>query len=315
MGFEVEYQAPDISAYRSGNTGTDYVHRFTSSKPGPHVLITALIHGNEISGAVALDFLLQNKIRPDRGTLTLCFANIGAYQRFDPAKPHLSRYLDVDMNRIWSRQKLEGGPASREMARARALQPIIEEADILLDLHSMSDDCQPLALPGKLDKGVYLAKAIGLAPYIVLDRGHAAGQRLRDFEHFCNPKDNRTSLLMECGQHWRKSTAEFAINTCLRLLMASGIARLDRVMPWLTLSPTRHEKLLDVTHTVTVEHDSFYFTRSVQAMERIARAGTELGLDGVTPVVTPYDNCFLVMPQPGAPRGNTAVRMARALQG
>ncbi|HIF10546.1 MAG TPA: succinylglutamate desuccinylase, partial [Sneathiellales bacterium] len=47
----------DLTAYRSGNTGVDYVHRFDSGKPGQVALITALVHGNELCGAYALDFL------------------------------------------------------------------------------------------------------------------------------------------------------------------------------------------------------------------------------------------------------------------
>jgi len=43
----------DLSAYAQGNIGVDYVHRFESGKPGPHVLINALTHGNEICGMVA----------------------------------------------------------------------------------------------------------------------------------------------------------------------------------------------------------------------------------------------------------------------
>lgn len=313
MRFDVEYQAPDISAYRKGNIGPDYVHQFTSGKAGPNILITGLIHGNEISGAVALDFLLKKGIRPEIGTLTLCFANVAAYRCFNPAKPHLSRYLDVDMNRVWSRETLKNGPASRELARAREILPVVEQADYLLDIHSMSDDCQPLALAGKQEKGVTLARAIGLAPYIIMDRGHASGLRLRDCDRFSRGSNRPASLLMECGQHWRQATAEFAINSSLRFLVATGILGQEKAARWLTLPRARKERVLDVTHTVTVEHEAFFFTRSVQAMERIKRAGTELGLDGVTPVVTPYDDCFLVMPQPGAPRGNTAVRMARSV--
>ena len=40
----------DLSAYRQGNVGIDYVHRFDSGRPGPHVLINALTHGNEFCG-------------------------------------------------------------------------------------------------------------------------------------------------------------------------------------------------------------------------------------------------------------------------
>lgn len=38
---------------REGNTGVDYVHRFDSGVPGPHVLFNALTHGNEFCGMVA----------------------------------------------------------------------------------------------------------------------------------------------------------------------------------------------------------------------------------------------------------------------
>ena len=54
----------DISAYREGNTGIDYVHRFESAQPGPHVLINALTHGNEICGMVAATHLLDSGVRP-----------------------------------------------------------------------------------------------------------------------------------------------------------------------------------------------------------------------------------------------------------
>ena len=49
----VELSAPDISPYRDGNTGVDYVHTFDSGRPGPDVMINAVIHGNEICGAIA----------------------------------------------------------------------------------------------------------------------------------------------------------------------------------------------------------------------------------------------------------------------
>jgi predicted deacylase len=58
--YPVNLEAPDISPYRTGNTGVDYVHTFESGKPGPHVMVSAVVHGNELCGAIALEFLLQN---------------------------------------------------------------------------------------------------------------------------------------------------------------------------------------------------------------------------------------------------------------
>ena len=57
--YPVELRPPDIVPYRDGNAGIDYVHRFDSGRAGPRVLVTALVHGNEICGALALDWLMK----------------------------------------------------------------------------------------------------------------------------------------------------------------------------------------------------------------------------------------------------------------
>src|SRR3954454_18158937 len=77
----------DLSAYRAGNTGIDYVHRFESGKPGPHVMINGLTHGNEFCGMVAVCHLLDSGARPKIGTLTLSFAHVAAYHTLDTGKP------------------------------------------------------------------------------------------------------------------------------------------------------------------------------------------------------------------------------------
>ena len=76
--YAVELSPPDIEAYRSGNTGVDYVSTFASGIAGPDVLVAALTHGNEICGAIALDRLFRAGLRPRRGKLTLAFANVAA---------------------------------------------------------------------------------------------------------------------------------------------------------------------------------------------------------------------------------------------
>ena len=61
---------PDISAWRAGNTGTEGVWHFDSGQPGRHVMISALVHGNELCGAWALKGLLEAGVRPEQGGLT-----------------------------------------------------------------------------------------------------------------------------------------------------------------------------------------------------------------------------------------------------
>ena len=86
--FPVEIQAPDISAYKSGNVGIDYIHTFDSGKDGPHVFISAVVHGNEPCGALALDWLFKNNARPMKGKLSLGFMNVKAYLDYDPENPN-----------------------------------------------------------------------------------------------------------------------------------------------------------------------------------------------------------------------------------
>ena len=79
----IEVMPRDISGLARGNVGIDYVHRFESGAPGPHVAVVGLTHGNEFCGMTALTWLLDNGVRPVRGALTAIFANVAAYERFD----------------------------------------------------------------------------------------------------------------------------------------------------------------------------------------------------------------------------------------
>ena len=144
----VELEAPDIAPHRSSNTGTDYIHTFDSGKPGPHALVNALTHGNEICGAIVVDRLLREDLRPTRGKLTLAFANVEAFSRFDRLRPYATRFVDEDFNRVWSPAILGGPRHSVELDRARELRPFVDAADYLLDLHSMLEPSPPVMICG-----------------------------------------------------------------------------------------------------------------------------------------------------------------------
>ena len=86
--------APDLSAWRAGNTGNEGVWHFDSGVPGRHVMISALVHGNELCGAWALKGLLEAALRPQKGRLTLAFCNLDAFDRFDAGNHDASRFTD-----------------------------------------------------------------------------------------------------------------------------------------------------------------------------------------------------------------------------
>ena len=307
----VELQAPDIRDHRASNTGTDYIHTFDSQRPGPHVMVNALTHGNEICGAIVVDRLLRQRLRPSRGKLTLAFANVEAFSRFDPANPYATRFVDEDFNRVWSPAILDGSGATVELLRARALRPFIEAADYLLDIHSMLEPSPPVMICGPLEKGIRLAFDVGVPEHVVSDTGHANGTRMRDFAGFGDPASPKNALLIECGQHWEKSSEQMAWQTtwrfldCLGVVDAAHAAReIDAAVP--------AQRLIRVTEAVIASSPAFRFAKSFTGLEVIPHRGDVIAWDGEQPVRAPYDNCVLIMPVPNNVKaGLTAVRLGR----
>lgn len=276
--------------------------------------MTAVVHGNEISGAIVLDRALARGLPVRAGRVTLGFCNVAALKMFDPSYPNLSRFVDEDFNRVWDRSTLEGARSSVELARARDVRPLIDQAQYLLDLHSMQNPVEPLMLAGACDKGLALARAVGSPATVVIDAGHAAGARLRDYDFFSDPADPRTALLLEAGQHWAAGSVAVAEEAFYRFLIAVGsLTQAD--IPAAYAQPAPPQRVIQVTQAITAKSNSFAFVETFIGMECIPQAGTVIGHDHGHPVCTPYDDCILVMPSRRLAKGQTAVRLGRVVDG
>jgi predicted deacylase len=310
--YRIEIQPPDISAYRKGNSGVEYVHILDSGKPGPNVMVQALTHGNEFSGAIALDYLFKEKVKPAKGKLTLAFANVAAFARFDFNDPDKSRYIDEDYNRVWADAVLGGTRDSAELRRARELRPFVDAADYLLDLHTMTEACRPIMVCGMLDKGAEFARRVGVPADLLIDTGHPAGLRMRDRGGFGDPASPKNALLIEAGQHWEKSSVDVAIDTTLRFLNATAIVEPEWAGARFRLQPPPEQRVVRVTEPITASTEDFRFARPWKGLEVIEKAGTVIATDGEKVWRTPYDDCVLVMPSTAHVKpGNTMVRLGR----
>lgn len=311
----VELRAPDITRWRAGNTGVDYVHRLRAEADGPTLHVQALTHGNEICGAIALDWLLQQVQagwRPRRGTLTLAFANVDAYARFDPADPYPSRCVDEDLNRVWADEVLDGPRDSRELRRARALRPFVDDADQLLDIHSMGEPCVPLMVCGTQDKNAAYSRRLGVPEVLLIDTGHPAGLRMVERGAFGDPASPRHAVLIECGQHWERAAADVAIDALVRFLGLEGLADEAWVAAHTRLPRPARQRLVRVTEPVVARSSGFRFLLPTEGLGVIPKAGTPLAQDGEHVWLTPYDDCVLVMPGThNLKPGGTAVRLGR----
>lgn len=308
---KIELDPPDLSPWRLGNTGVDYVHRFESGRPGPVVMVQALTHGNEICGAIALDWLLRQSPSLARGSLIVAFANIDAFERFDPESPHASRFVDEDFNRVWDDAVLDGPGDSVELRRARQLRPFVDQADYLLDIHSMHEACRPIMVCGMLDKGAEFARELGVPGDLLIDTGHPAGLRMRDRGGFGEVSSHKNALLIECGQHWEASATEVAIDTLVRFLAVTGLVQADWVRAHLRRSPAPRQRLVRVSQAVVAHSAEFRFLVPQEGLG-IVPAGTPIAQDGERIWYAPYDETVLVMPSSAHARpGTTMVRLGR----
>ncbi len=313
--YPVDLTPPDIIPYRAGNTGVEYITTFDSGRSGPHVMINAVTHGNEICGAIALDRLFRMDLRPTRGKLSLSFANVDAYHRWDPSLPHANRYVDEDFNRVWTPETLQGTRVSTELYRARAMRPIIDDVDFLLDIHSMHDPHDPVMICGALDKGIAFSIGVGIPEFIVSDRGHANGTRMRDYGGFGDSSSIKNALLIECGQHWERAAENVAWQTTWRFLRATGCVDNKRADAQINKTPIPSTKVVRVTEALIAGSANYRFRDGTKGLDIIARKGDVIAYDDGEPVFAPYDNCVLVMPTlMNVKPGLTAVRIGQLRQ-
>lgn len=297
----------DLSAYRQSNTGVDYVHRFDSGRPGPHVLINALTHGNELCGMTAVTHLLDTGLRPLIGTLTLSFANVQAYESFDAARPFDSRQIVHNMNRIWSRELLDGSVDSPELRRARQMRPVVDAADHVLDIHSTSQDVEPFWVYPAHARNATVALSVGMPQiHLVMPNGLGSGTPLIEYGAFGQAFHHGAAMVVECGQHFKTSAGDVALAAAQGFLAHFGlIAPRPAVAP----RPARRYELLQ---TCIVKSTEFRFVQPCVGFEVFAQ-GDLIAINGDEEIRALCDDCTILMPTREPIVGREAVYLAKPI--
>jgi hypothetical protein len=127
-----------------------------------------------------------------------------------------------------------------------------------------------------------------------------------------DPDSPRTALLIECGQHWTRSSRDVAIDTLVRFLALLGLADAAWADGQRRVQAPQRQRLVRVTEAVVARSASFRFLVPVEGLGVVARAGTPIAQDGEQVWVAPYDDTVLVMPSMRHLKpGNTQVRLGR----
>lgn len=121
-------------------------HVFAGFQPGPRLLVTGAVHGNETAGTRGIERVLDELARGDieivRGSVTFVpVCNPLAYR-------HGRRMGDRNLNR---RLQPTATPQDNEDRIARVLCRWLTEHEVLLDLHSFRGTGQPFVMRGPAD--------------------------------------------------------------------------------------------------------------------------------------------------------------------
>lgn len=299
----------DLAPYRQGNIGIDYVHRFESGRPGPHVLINALTHGNEFCGMVAATHLLDSGVRPLLGTLSVSFANVAAYESFDAAHPFESRQLVHNLNRIWSPAWLDGAQDSPELRRARELRPVVAAAEHILDIHSTAQAVQAFWVYPAFARNAAAASAIASpSVHLVMPQGLGSGTPLIQHGQHGQADGTGVALVVECGQHFLRSSSDRAVQVALDFLAHFGL--IERTV---SSAPPAEQRRFELMQTWVVKTPEFQFTRPLKGFETFNQ-GELIATDGADQIRAPCADCTVLMPTRKPIVGREGVYLARPLR-
>ncbi len=300
----------DLSAYRAGNTGVPYAFLFDSGLAGPRVAINALTHGNEFCGMVAVCALLDAGLRPERGSLSLSFANVAAYESFNPSAPFDSRQLVHNLNRIWSAAELNGDTRSPELDRAREMREVFDPAHALLDIHSTSQDVAPFFVYPKSTANDALVAQIGLpAVALIMPGGMQTGTPLIEYGAFGSGgaaiglPGGGGAVVVECGQHFLAEAGRVATEVSLRFLAATGVLTAQSAQAWCNrllgdgvwAKPLPATQRFEMLSTHVIRTPDLRWMRPLKGME-VFSLGELIGVDGEFEIRSPCDNCTVFMP-------------------
>ena len=313
------------------------VHQFAGFEPGPRLLVSAAVHGNEVHGEKAIRRIIAAL---DAGELTLKRGTLTFVPVVNPLAHQLGRREgERNLNRNLRPPVV---PQDFEDRIARQLCPLLASHDVLLDLHSFQSPGVAFAMLGPRNNSGHLepfahaeaegrlALAVGterivegwLSTYELGLKRRAAragdGSRADALQQDPNYGVGTTEYMrsqggygitLECGQHEDPMGPEVAYLAILRALVQLEMVDAGVVAP----RPTRAPELLQLYEVVDREHEGDRFERVWTSFDPVTKGqciGTRA--DG-TPVLA-VDDGRIVFPAANAKPGSEWFYLARASQ-
>jgi predicted deacylase len=298
-------------------------HRFTGLAPGPKLIVTGAVHGNETAGTRGIERVLGEL---ERGELEIVRGTVTFVPVCNPlAYAHGRRMGDRNLNR---RLQPTATPQDYEDRIANALCPLLAAHDVLLDLHSFRSPGRPFVMRGPADNrgplepfafeaaeaqlamhvgvqrvvdgwldvyaaGVAKRRERALTPGAVNeDPGYGVGttEYMRAQGGYC--------VTLECGQHDDPAGPDVAHHAIRQTLALLGLAEGVQLAP-----PTRPFECLSLVEVIDRHHAGDAFARPWQSFDPVA-AGERIGTRADGSAVLAPNAGYIVFPDVGALPGH-----------
>jgi predicted deacylase len=126
------------------------VHRFAALRPGPKLIVTGAVHGNEVAGTQGIRRVIHEI---DRGDLEITRGTVTFVPVCNPLAYNQQRRMgDRNLNRrLQPKDSRDPAPQDFEDRVAGVLCPLLAEHDVLLDLHSFRSPGRAFVMRGPAD--------------------------------------------------------------------------------------------------------------------------------------------------------------------
>lgn len=195
---------------------------FESGTPGPRLLVLGAIHGDETCGPVAIQRVIEEI---QSGELVLRSGTLQCVPISNPrAYGEGKRYVEDNLNRIF---KKTADPKTYEARLANTLCALVDEADVLLDIHSSFAPAPVnLFVDYPTSDNLTLADALG-AEFALYDWPKVYAESTLGFDSHTTDRyayeAGKSGILIEAGQHTDPRSGTVAYEAILRTLVHLGM--------------------------------------------------------------------------------------------
>ena len=266
------------------------IHAIEKEPDLPTIFFFCCTHGNEVAGYNALNKLFDNLYDLQDHIQANVYGILGNAKAYDLKM----RYVDKDLNRIWTKENIlqdDCKPeAKHEISELRSLYDLIQEKAktktgqlYFIDLHTTSSRSKPFIVMNDSLKNIKFASGLGISVIIGVER-FIKGSMLDFFN-----ERGYVSFAFEGGCHDDKD-AIFAIEDfCIKILLqTSGLAQkgVDLMEKRTKLQPSKFYEM-KYRHQLD-DWDEFYMLNGYKNFQPISK-GEKLAMHNHRTIKSPGD--------------------------